>query len=160
MEMTLEQMPMWFILAIPASWMFTLPAYLVIDSIIMLIMLRVLNVRDMFTVYKKSIVKTWLFGFSANITGSLLMMLTQVQLGSYWYNHVTVPVATNPLSDLVAGLYCLASLAVVAVLTYQFTMNIAMKNITIETRYKRYIALVIAAATAPYLYIIPTVGMY
>lgn len=152
--------PVWFLLIFPVSWLVVLPVNFAIDSAVLLLSAKHLKVEDLKTVYKKSILKIWLFGFAADIAGALLLLLSQANLGDFWYEHITTPAAMNPFSDLLGCIFCIVCVAVSGLLIYVFNLNITLRKTGLDEKKKKFIALMMAVCTAPYVYLLPSMWMW
>ncbi|WP_294186413.1 hypothetical protein [uncultured Clostridium sp.] len=51
--------PIWLIWLFPLTWIIILPGNFIIDSLVLLITLKVLNINEKKNVYKKAILKVW-----------------------------------------------------------------------------------------------------
>ena len=51
--------PIWFLLLIPITWLIAIPINFVVDSIVILLSLKVLKIDDSFKKYKKVIFKVF-----------------------------------------------------------------------------------------------------
>ena len=67
--------PIWFLIIFPLTWIVILPANFIIDSTIFLITLSLLKIKNKTVIYKKAIIKIWLFGFISDIIGTAFMFL-------------------------------------------------------------------------------------
>ena len=66
--------PIWFFIIIPLGWLFVLPINFLIDSLVLLIILRLMKM-PLKKIYGKTILKIWLCGFLADFIGALFLML-------------------------------------------------------------------------------------
>lgn len=135
--------PFWMLLLLPAMWLIIIPANFVIDSLVLIIAMHILKMKNKAKIYGKCILKVFLFGFLADIIGSgllyLAMLLGWSSMGDELY--LTIP-----------------ALIISAVLLFVFDYFFSFKKITGENRLK--LALTFAIATAPYTFLIPTEWMY
>lgn len=147
--------PIWFLLIFPIGWFIILPANFLIDSIVLLICYKVLNVARKEN-YKKSIFRVWLSGFLADLIGAGMLFATQSPAGDWWYEHITGPVAYNPFDNIYALLYVCAAILLSAIVIYFFNRRICLKKTGLNERQKHITALVLAIVTAPYFFLLPT----
>lgn len=111
-------------------------------------------------VFKKTILKLWLFDFLADIVGGVLLFgITTIDHARYaefvwrWdLSHaVSHPLLQQPLALLVVFLCFLLS----AALVYLFSRQFSFQLLDISLRQKRRLSLVFAVFTAPYLLLLP-----
>lgn len=152
--------PLWLILLLPPIVLLVLPSNFVIDSIVLLICFKVLKTKEQFKNYKNSILKIWAIGFTADIVGSALLLATQFFTSGFWYDNLTYPVAWNPFSNVYAFLYVLFSVFVSGFLIYLLNYLLSFNKTDLKAKEKRIVALVLALATAPYLFFFPTSYIY
>ena len=135
--------PVWMLVLFPAVWIVVLPGNFIIDSLVLFLGMRVLNISDKKTFYKKSIFKIFCFGLLSDLIGSailfLFLALELVTRGDELY--VTIPAV-------------LLSAAMIFVFNYFVTF----KAIPKEERLK--LSLTFAVITAPYTFLIPTAWLY
>ena len=135
--------PVWMLVLFPAVWIVVLPGNFIIDSLVLFLGMRVLNISDKKTFYKKSIFKIFCFGLLSDLIGStmlfLFLALELVTRGDELY--VTIPAV-------------LLSAAMIFVFNYFVTFKALPK----EERLK--LSLTFAVITAPYTFLIPTAWLY
>ena len=135
--------PFWMLILLPMTWLAIIPANFVIDSLVLIIAMYVLKLQNKKQLYKKSILKVFIFGFLADIIGSGLLL---VALWLGWSNmgdelYLTIP-----------------ALIISGVLLFVFDYYISFKKLEKPVRLR--LALTFAIATAPYTFLIPTEWMY
>lgn len=151
-EMKLYNMifPLWSFYIIPVYWIVILPANFIIDSIVFAAALAALKVPEKKAIYKKCILRVWLYGFLADIIGAgfLLILLAFQYIGNN--------IAYNPLSSPIA--FAVTSLGVIlaGICIYLFNFNKVLPLIELDDNKKKKIAGIIAVITAPYTMYIPT----
>lgn len=152
--------PLWFLIIFPITWIVILPVNFIIDSLVVLISLRILKVCDIKKIYIKTIIRVWLLGFASDIIGALLLLISQADLGRWWQEYIVIPVAYNPFDNVYALGYVSIAVVVAGVCIYLFNRYIAFKDIDLLDKYKKKIALALAIFTAPYVLLIPSALMY
>lgn len=155
--------PVWFLLVFPIAWLVVLPVNFLIDSLVILLALKVLRFGrgEMFAVWKKCILLVWLFGFGADIAGAALLFLTQlIPGGGWWYDFIVGPVAFNPFDNPFALGFVLLITAVSGFLIYVFNVKAALRRTSLNGSQKRVTALLLALLTAPYLFLLPSQLFY
>ena len=147
--------PIWFLLIFPVGWFLILPANFLIDSIVLLICYKVLDVARKEN-YKKAILKVWLCGFLADLIGAGLLFATQAPGSDWWYEYITGPVAYNPFDNIYALLYVCIAILLSGIVIYFFNRRFCLQKTGLNARQKHIVALALAIATAPYLFLLPT----
>ena len=146
--------PMWSVyfygIFFPPLWLILLPANFLVDTLVLLFLFHKLGITEKKVLYKKSIWKTWGFGFLADIIPSALLVV--ISWGDLPFN----PYMT--MDSLPAFLFTTAGIVLAGFLIYFFHMKWVWKNIEIEESQKRKIALGMAVLTAPYLMYLPPLG--
>lgn len=67
--------PLWTLFFLPPAWLVVLPANFVIDSLVFRLAAKVSKLQGVASLYKKSILKIWGFGFLADIIGAAFLFL-------------------------------------------------------------------------------------
>ena len=135
--------PLWFLMIFPVTWLIVLPGNFLIDSLVLIISLRVLKIGERKSWYKRHILPIFGFGLLADAIGAaflFLMMVLEV------YNFDNEPWLTIPAMLLSAGL--------IFVFNYFVTFRKAEKPIRLR------LALTFAIVTAPYTFLVPSGWLY
>ncbi len=159
--------PIWLLWLFPITWLVVLPANFLIDTLVVIITMKVLKLSNMKQYYKKVIWKVWGFGFLADFIGTIAMFIPNIidfnyntDLGRWWYDNLSNAVSYHPYSSVYAVLWILLCVILTAFLIYFFNYRISFRKLDMEDTYKKKIALSIAAFTAPYLFFLPTSWFY
>ncbi len=155
--------PIWFLLVFPMTWLAVLPINFAIDSAVLLVACAAMRLPDKKILYLRSIVKIWLCGFLADFAGAGLLIAVAFSgnLGLAWWDDAVVsPLMMNPSVSLPALLIALVAVGVSGLLIYALAMKIGLKRLELGMEKKRKIALSLAIATAPYLFLLPTTALY
>ena len=131
--------PLWFLMIFPVMWLIVLPGNFLIDSLVLIISLRVLKIGERKSWYKRHILPIFGFGLLADVIGAaflFLMLVLEV------YNFDNEPWLTIPAMLLSAGL--------IFVFNYFVTFRKAEKPIRLR------LALTFAIVTAPYTFLVPS----
>jgi hypothetical protein len=149
--------PIWLLAVFPPLILIILPVNFIIDSLILLIGLKILKIYDIKAIYKKVILKIWIIGFVADIIGTLILLMSQF-LGTnpFIYENFTTPLSTNPFNNPYALIFCIFAIIVSMVLIYFLNKKISFINTGISDRHKTILSLILAITTAPYLFLFPT----
>lgn len=142
--------PMWslyfFGLFFLPFWLILLPANFIVDTAVLLLLLRWLKLPEKKALYWKSIWKTWGFGFLADFVASGILIAAS-DLIDFSFNVYTV----NPGSVL----FTTVGVVLAGLLIYFFHMRFVWRKIDLEEEQKKKIALGMAILTAPYLMYLP-----
>jgi len=153
--------PIWLILIIPPIVLLVIPSNFIIDSLVLLIGFKMLNITNWFDKYKKSIIKVWGFGFVVDILGSLLLLVTQFMgTDGYLYENLVYPLVWNPFKSVIAVLYVLVVVVICGLLIYIINYEFSFKKTDLDNKGKRTISILLACITAPYLFFFPTSYLY
>lgn len=152
--------PVWFLLLFPIVWLYAMPANFIIDSVVLLLALKMLHVADMGKIYKKTILGVWAFGFIADIVGATFLLLSQLNLGEWWQDQVTMPVILNPWTSVPGFAMVLISLILAGTLIYFLNYKFLFSKLPQVGSKAKRLCLALAMVTAPYLYLVPTDFLY
>lgn len=152
--------PIWFLLLFPIAWLYALPANFIIDSIVLLLALHLLKIEEKGKIYKKTILGVWAFGFIADIIGAVFLLLSQLELGEWWREQVTMPVLLNPWRSIPGFAMVFVALAFAGCLIYFLNYKFLFSKLPQVQKKAKRLCLALAICTAPYLYLIPTDYLY
>ena len=135
--------PLWMLLLFPQMWLIVLPGNFIIDSLVLLVLLKMLNFSQIKKYYKRHILKIFGIGLLSDIIGSaymLIMVMLEIgRMGDEWY--ITVP-----------------ALLISAVFIYVLNFYMSFRNFDRRTRIK--LSLAFAILTAPYTFLVPSKLLY
>lgn len=136
--------PLWMLMLFPVTWLIILPGNFIIDSLVLIIAMRVLKIEEKKPFYKANILKIFVLGILADIVGAAFMLMLGMgfEIGRMldeWY--LTVP-----------------ALLISAVCIFLFNYFITFRKYDKRIRYK--LALTFAIATAPYTFLYPSEWLY
>ena len=135
--------PLWMLMLFPVTWLIVLPGNFLIDSLVLIVALRVLKIDDRKTWYKRHILKVFGFGLLADVIGAaflFLMLVTEISsMGDEPW--LTIPAM-------------LLSAVLIFVFNYFVTFRKAEKPIRLR------LALIFAIVTAPYTFLVPSAWLY
>ncbi|MBR5322828.1 MAG: hypothetical protein IKU48_04725 [Clostridia bacterium] len=152
--------PIWLLFIFPITWLFVIPANFIIDSLVLLLGMYVLRIKEKVELYKKTILWIFIFGFVADILGGILLLITQfVELDGFFYEYLTAPIAQNPFDNVYSLAYTCFAVVVSAVLIYVFNRFVSFRKVY-SKKIKRILSLLLAIITAPYLFLVPTSSLY
>lgn len=137
--------PVWMLVTLPVAWYLVIPGNFVIDSLVLIIAMKVLKMEERKRFYFRHILPVFCFGFLADILAAVPMWLAAVFLeagGTYGDS----PLLTVPGVLAAAGLI------------YVFDYFVSFRKCEKELRHK--LSLTFAIATAPYTFLIPSRWVY
>ncbi len=136
--------PFWMLLLFPVTWLIVIPGNFLIDSLVLIISMKVFKIVDKKQWYKRYILKIFIFGMLSDIIGSayMLLMITVFEVGRMGDEpYLTIP-----------------GLIISAVMIFVFNYFVTFKTIDKPIRLK--LALVFALFTAPYTFLVPSSWLY
>lgn len=151
--------PIWILFILPITWIIIIPANFLIDTIVLLIALKLLKVQKISKVYKSSILKIWIFGFIADIIGSIALLLTQL-LPESLYSSITKPVALNPFTSIWAVIIVLIAIFISGFIIYVLNSRFTFNKTKLSKKRIVQISLIFAVITAPWALLYPTEYLY
>ena len=134
----------------PMGWLISLPINFLIDSVVLLIGFKIFGKEKVWFNWKKAIIKSWIFGYISDVIASLLMLLAEFVAGAF-----RTSVMMNPFGGVIPFFATLISVAVAGVLIFVFNYKIALNKTELDQKAKKKVALLMAIATAPYLFFMP-----
>jgi len=152
--------PIWILFIVPPAILIVLPSNFIIDSLVLIITLKILRINNIKEIYKKTILKVWLFGFFADIIGAIFLLISQFIPGEFWYDNILAPLMWNPFENIFSFIYCTIGILISGVFIYLFNKKITFKNIDLKDNLKKKIAFVLSLITMPYLFYLPTYIVY
>ncbi len=150
--------PLWFLLIFPAAWLVILPANFIIDSLVLLLGIKLLKLVSYKEIYKRTIIKVWLLGFASDFVGGGILFLST--LGSGAWGEYLRSVSWNPLDNWYSLFYVAFAVVVTGVLIYLANVKLSFRNLSIDPHKKKLLALLIAILTAPYIFFYPSSLIY
>lgn len=152
--------PIWILFIVPPVILIILPSNFIIDSLVLILTLKILKIDNVKKIYKKTIFKIWIFGFLSDIIGAIFLLISQFIPGEFWHNNILAPLMWNPFENIYSFIYCTIGILISGILIYLFNKKITLKNINISNKFKKKIAFSLALITAPYLFYLPTKVVY
>lgn len=136
--------PLWMLLLFPQMWLIVLPGNFLIDSLVLLISMKVLGIQNKKTQYKESILKIFGIGLLADMVGAafLLVMMLGFELGRMGDEfYLTIP-----------------AMLISAILIFILNYFVTFKSYEKKVRWK--LSLTFAIVTAPYTFLFPSSWLY
>ena len=136
--------PFWMLLLFPVTWLIVIPGNFLIDSLVLILSMKVLKIADEKQWYKCYIFKIFVFGMLSDLIGAayMLLMITVFEVGRMGEEpYLTIP-----------------GLIISAVMIFVLNYFVTFKKIDKPMRFK--LALVFAVVTAPYTFLVPSSWLY
>ena len=155
--------PLWIIWLFPPIILLCGVGNFIIDAAAILIGMKCLGIAR--PAWKKSfhvIMIAWLCGFGADFIGALYLVAFNIiwDLLPFELPGVLSAVQYDPFSHPVALLIVLSAVAVSGFCIYQFDHRSAFSDLEATAEQKRKLALIMAIATAPFLFLLPMAWFY
>lgn len=131
--------PIWLLFLVPTVWLIAIPTNFIIDSIVLLISIKVLKIEDKKDFYLKHIFFVFLFGFLSDMLGALMLL--------------TITVIFQNITGLELWL---ALIGVLVACFFIFFFNYSFTFRKLEEKQRKELALIFAIFTAPITFLIPT----
>lgn len=148
--------PTWFLPVIPSMlWLIMLPANFLIDTLVLYFWCRFRKIPNFKSLWKKSILKIWLFGFLSDLLASVSLILLSGLLD-------VLPVSSglNIYIGIGSMLFGLTGALIGLLLIYSFNKKFSFKKCGLSERQTVSAALWLAVITAPWLMMLPTEWLY
>lgn len=151
--------PIWILWLFPPIIIVAIIGNYIIDSLVILFTFFIFKVSSVTgestkSLYKRSILKVWIFGFLADILGTSLLFIIMMILGEN--EDLVQCISYNPLSNLGSFIIVFSTILVAAVFIYIFNYNYIFNKVIIDRKSRVKVALTIAILTMPWTYLIPT----
>ena len=147
--------PVWLILLYPLNLIFVLPINFIIDYLVLRLGAKHLQIDNYKEIAKRSIIKTWLFGFLSDIIGGVMMFVFN-GFAEFGLIDFVNAVMYDPFSRIDAFLAVVLCIFIAALCIYFFNLKFVFKKFDLDLAKKRRLALYLAIITAPYLFLLPT----
>ena len=144
--------PIWLFWLLPTSaWLIILPANFAIDSLVLVIAMRVQRLENKLRIWIKSILRVWIIGFISDLIGAAVifgLMLLIDSVRPHW-NTILFPGTT---------LISLPGVTLAGVLIYFLNKRFSFTRCELSVEQIRRLSLALAVFTAPYAMLIPLYG--
>ena len=144
--------PLWMFFLLPTVvWLIILPVNFAVDTLVVLLVLGRLGFENRRELWKKSIVRVWLFGFLADFIGAALTMLLLLVCDRYFSLSLAIPYGQ---------LLVLPGIALAGVFIYLLNRHFSFGKCGLEHETIRKLSLALAVFTAPYTMLWPIEWIY
>lgn len=140
-----------FLFIFPQGWLVSLPFNFVIDSAVLLLGFKIFGKEKVWHNWKKAILKSWIFGYIADLAATFLLFLFEYLSGAFGHTSIMAYTVTRPIPCICTVI----SVLVAGILIYVFNAKIALKKTELDDKAKKKVALLMAVLTMPYLFLVP-----
>ena len=147
-------MPVWMLVLFPVTWIPVLAGNFVIDSLLLLLFLKIRKHDEIRTKWKRSILKVWLFGMLADIIGGGIIVLTGIiaEEVSTQHSRFSECIFGHLWRHPGAAAVCVGCMLLSSLLIYLFDSRISFKKAICDPRERKILALLFAVFTMPWLF--------
>lgn len=140
-------MPRNLIYFIPASWIILIPITILITSLVLFISLKTFSIENSFEIFKKSFFKVFMTTFFSHIITSILIFV----VGSI--PKFGILIYTNQFTEtsLIGFLMLTIVIAIGILINFKILEKVILKKQITDKNIKKYICLIIALISAPYI---------
>ena len=145
-------MPLWLLLAMPAMWLPTLAGNFIIDSAVLMILLKIKKKEGKKQIWKSCILKVWAFGMLSDIIGGAVLVGLDLLLDILDLHKASAAIMLNPWVNPIAAVCVILCMALSSVFIYLFDSRLSFKRTFEEEKERRQFALYFAVITTPWLF--------
>lgn len=149
--------PFWLLIISPPLIIVAVVGNFIIDSLVVLITMKVIGVKDVKKNYKKTILNVWGLGFFSDIIGVIWLMIFAFGIGminNEVVYSITSAISYNPFANIGAFILVTIGIAIAGYCIYRFNLKSLQKTDLTLAQQKR-VALSLAIITAPYFFYLP-----
>lgn len=148
--------PVWLVWLFPQLIWMVLPANFLVDLLVLVLAFAAMRIGRVWKNALGVVWRVWICGFLADIAGAALLFLMLLLPEESAAVQLVHAAGMNPFDNPLAFLWVTLAVALAGVLIYVFNRKFCLKNLNVSDRQKRRCALVLAIATAPYFFYLPT----
>ena len=145
-------MPLWLLMAYPIMWLPTLAGNFIIDSAVLMLLLKIKKIDNKKQIWKSCIINVWAFGMFSDITGAGALFLLVMTLYTSGYHTASAAIVNDPWEEPAAAVSVILCMVLSSVLIYLFDSRIAFKKIFEDEKERKRFALYFAILTTPWLF--------
>ena len=124
-----------------------------IDRAVLILGFKLFGKEKVWHNWKKSIVKSWIFGYISDIAATVILLVFEYFAGVLY----DTSVLANTIYKPGAFICTLVSVLAAGILIYVFNAKIALNKTELDDKAKKKVALLMALLTMPYPFFIPLV---
>ncbi|WP_297812294.1 hypothetical protein [uncultured Finegoldia sp.] len=155
--------PVWALWLFPITWIAIVPANILVDFLVSLLALKLIKVQKPMDVIKKSLAKTVVLGFVADIIPTAVLMTisfgineTRNSFSKWFYNNISIPVLNDYYETPWGILVMVMAVIFAGFLVYYFNRRFSFRNTDLTESQIKKVSMILAIITAPYLFLLPT----
>ena len=153
-------MPIWLVVVFPITWIPVLISNFLIDTVVVAILLNVFDLPGKMQIWKKSIVKIWLFGMISDIIGGGCMFFGSELFNWAELDDISQKIDFDPFGNVFSLLFVLLCMALTSVIIYFLDSRLGFRKTGVEKLYQKKMALWISTITTPWLFLFPSGVLY
>ncbi|ACV62769.1 hypothetical protein Dtox_1930 [Desulfofarcimen acetoxidans DSM 771] len=157
--------PIWILLFFPPLIFITLIGNFIIDSLVMLACFFIYKLsdthNDLKIFYKNNILKVWMYGFLADIMGTVILFAIGT-LGDFLglpYELISA-IYFDPFSHLGGVIIIIFAMLVASYFIYLFNYRIVFQKQILDEQLRFKVSLTIAIVTIPWTFLLPSKWFY
>ncbi len=153
--------PIWLMVLFPPILIPVLIGNFIVDSLVVLITMKILKVENIFKNYRSSILGVWGYGFLSDIIGGLglfatmFISLPKESKFSKFFDNFQLGIYGSPFSNIFSFIYIVICMIIASTFIYIFNKKITLRKTTLNEREKKIVAIALAIITSPYLFLLP-----
>lgn len=145
-------MPLWLLLAMPTMWLPTLAGNFIIDSAVLMILLKIKKTDGKKQLWKSCILKVWAFGMLSDIIGGAVLVGIDLLLDALGAHKASAAIMNNPWVNPIAAVCVILCMALSSVFIYLFDSRVSFKKTFEDEKERKRFALYFAIITTPWLF--------
>lgn len=149
--------PIWMLILFPSAWLVIMPANYIWDTIVLIIAMYIVKVKEKNETYKAAIIRVWIFGFLADLIGATIITIPQF-LGLEI--EALEKMNWNPYENILSVAILLIGALISALMIYLFNKRFSFSRTKLDSQSKKRLAKILAIATLPYFFFVPTKYLY
>ena len=158
-------LPLWFLLLSPSTWLILVLTQFIIVSLVLYAGLKFIDYPDPPSIWRKSIIWNTLYGFISYLIICLFFALTNIpsetsSFGKWVLTNLTVPLNTNPFSNVFSILFVVICLLFSQTIVYFANKKLSFRNTQLTLEQKHKASLCLAIFSAPYIALFPSILLY
>ncbi len=146
--------PIWFLIALPPLWLFTIPANFIIDSIVVFLGMKKLKIQKIKETYLKSIIKVVFFGFLSDILAGITLFAVAMIVPGNLQNNVFDGVFYEPTKSIYSFVVVAITIIFAAVMIYFFNKKFSFTKTDLAKEQVHKLSLYLSIFTAPYFFLV------
>lgn len=152
-------MPMWALFLIPQAWWFVLPLTLIVACAAVILSLKIIGELWAWKDFlKKCLIRIFVVHCGCFIIASGFLLFwgfVPAFFSEWWDKNIFIYICSNPFGNIFALLFVLAAVALAFFGVYFLDLRFTFKKLFIEEEKLKKLALLTAAFSSPYVFLLP-----